>query len=315
MLNITVKTLQQKTYKIQIDPTKSVLDLKNQIAEHCGVDKYPADQQKLIYSGEVLLDDDQVTKYNIDEKKFIVVLIHKPAKANESSASLENAGESSKASHIAGESTSTESSESPLNKTMAEAQSNMLVDSEEYSSVVRNIMDLNYSREEVVRALQASYNNPERAVEYLLTGIVADDTAMSSNTDVSTDEEDIAVLNALRGSSQLAEMGEILRNNPEMLSSVLQTISETNPGLLRIIAANQEQFMEMLNGSIAGGTPPTTPADTNTLQITPRDREAIDRIKALGFPEHLAIQAYFACDQNENAAAELLFSGSMDEQE
>lgn len=194
----------------------------------------------------------------------------------------------------------------------------MLVGSEEYSSVVRNIMDLNYSREEVVRALQASYNNPERAVEYLLTGIpgnVADDTALSFTTDASTDEEDGAVLNALRGSSQLAEMGEILRNNPEMLSTVLQTISETNPGLLRTIAGNQEQFMEMLNGAIAGGTTPTPPVDTNTLHITPRDREAIERIIALGFPEHLAIQAYFACDQNENAAAELLFSGNLDDTE
>ena len=46
---------------------------------------------------------------------------------------------------------------------------NMLATGAEYERLVKEIMDMGFERERVVQALRASFNNPDRAVEYLMT--------------------------------------------------------------------------------------------------------------------------------------------------
>lgn len=57
-------------------------------------------------------------------------------------------------------------------------------------------------------------------------------------------------------------------------------------------------------GGLEGGEGADPPG---TIRVTQEEKEAIDRLIALGFPKHRAVEAYLACDKNEQMAANFLF--------
>lgn len=61
-ININIKSSSDKKFVINIETEKTVLDLKNAIAEQTEV---PADRQRLIYSGRVLKDHDTLADCKI----------------------------------------------------------------------------------------------------------------------------------------------------------------------------------------------------------------------------------------------------------
>ncbi|GFR79295.1 UV excision repair protein RAD23 homolog B-like [Elysia marginata] len=77
---ITLKTLQQQTFKLEVTPDILVKDLKEKIEKEKGKE-YPASGQKLIYAGKILDDAKPLAEYKIEEKNFIVVMVTKPKAA------------------------------------------------------------------------------------------------------------------------------------------------------------------------------------------------------------------------------------------
>ncbi len=53
-----------------------------------------------------------------------------------------------------------------------------------------------------------------------------------------------------------------------------------------------------------GGDGPDPPG---TIRVTPEEKAAIERIEAMGFPKHRAIEAFLSCDKNEEWALNYLF--------
>uniref|UniRef100_A0A8C9UH88 UV excision repair protein RAD23 n=1 Tax=Serinus canaria TaxID=9135 RepID=A0A8C9UH88_SERCA len=224
----------------------------------------------------------------------------------------------------------------------------ILMTGQSYENMVTEIMSMGYEREQVIAALRASFNNPDRAVEYLLMGIPGDNQAVADppqppSTGASQSSAVAAAvatipttasslgghpLEFLRNQPQFQQMRQIIQQNPSLLPALLQQIGRENPQLLQQISQHQEHFIHMLNepvlesrqglsgsddGASTGGIGDAGNAHMNYIQVTPQEKEAIERLKALGFPEGLVIQAYFACEKNENLAANFLLQQNFDE--
>ncbi|KAH8252428.1 hypothetical protein KR038_010711 [Drosophila bunnanda] len=411
---ITVKNLQQQTFTIEFDQSKTVLELKKKIHEERGAE-YIAEKQKLIYAGVILIDERTIESYDVDEKKFIVVMLTRDASARPAETDTTNKIPKDSKLATAGniEKSETKNAEDlshteaapvadaapPLRQIsnsdligelanaslQSRAESNLIM-GDEYNQTVLSMVEMGYPREQVERAMAASFNNPERAVEYLINGIPAEegnlfnvnDEAINPSLIQLSGQSNIPAASTvdrptesisdpfefLRSQPQFLQMRSLIYQNPHLLHAVLQQIGQTNPALLQLISENQDAFLNMLNQPIDGETDSgsgdtvsrarnpaqianifapsdaqeeggrgtmavggnTTDATENldleqqspglgvsTIRLNPQDRGAIERLKALGFPEALVLQAYFACEKDEELAANFLLSSSFDD--
>ena len=381
-MKLTFKTLQQQTFSIEMDAEKTVLDLKQRVEEEKGKDKFPVKEMKLIYAGKILADEKPLSEYNIDEKTgFIVVMITKskstpaPPSSGTAATSQSSATASTPASDKDDEKkedTSTSESSTTSSTTTTTTSSSMttsttpattgppsvataestLVTGTQYEEMVTAITSMGYERDQVVRALRASFNNPDRAVEYLISGIpsVQDESAPAdqgsgTTTPASGGNTGDNPLAFLQNQPQFALIRQAVQQNPALLPTLLQELGQSNPQLLQYITQHQEEFINLLNqpvegggtgagtgtaappagsGNNSGGQPPTGEGQpgnppgggesgTSYIQVTPEERQAIERLKALGFPEGLVVQAYFACEKNETLAANFLLEQGFDD--
>ncbi|KAM9384163.1 RAD23 homolog A, nucleotide excision repair protein b isoform 2-T2 [Pholidichthys leucotaenia] len=386
MLRVTLKTLQQQTFKVEIDPELTVKALKEKIEEERGKDAFPSAGQKLIYAGKILNDDTPLKEYKIDEKNFVVVMVTKPKPAPPpqptpqptpqpaaAPPSAEAPAAASEPAHASSTPTHTTSTPLPVPHSvppceppplvpentpasseaaapaaaqepskdsapdsgpaamaasasasdpedvctaprseehppttagppgekpredpetepsatapptapaasslmdelgLLEEAASILVTGPAYENLVSEIMSMGYEREQVVAALRASYNNPDRAVEYLLMGIPAEvsdlphqepvrqsappnpsapatqasqpapadpDTGPVSGSQLPTTGGGSGSmgnpLEFLRSQPQFQQMRQIIQQNPALLPALLQQLGRDNPQLLQI---------------------------------------------------------------------------------
>ncbi|KAK5941712.1 UV excision repair protein rad23 [Knufia obscura] len=116
----------------------------------------------------------------------------------------------------------------------------------------------------------------------------------------------------LRNSEHFQHLRRLVQQQPAMLEPILQQVAEGNPQLAQIISQNSEAFLQLLSEDLTGGEGGGLPA--GSIHVTQEESDAIERLCGLGFARERVIQAYFACDKNEELAANFLFEQPDDDE-
>ncbi|QIX01808.1 hypothetical protein AMS68_007325 [Peltaster fructicola] len=360
-MKLTFKDLKQQKFTIDAEATETIGALKEKISAEKG---WEPSSQKLIYSGKILQDDNTIESYKIEEKGFIVCMTSKPKPAPKAAAvpstpAPAQAPSTPAAPAAAPSSTSAQPpatpSPAPASVSAGSGQSfndpSALAIGNERAAAIANMESMGFPRDQIDRAMRAAFFNPDRAVEYLLTGIPASAQqeqaapAPSANpasvpstraaAPAQSEESGEAVnlfeaaagnraatatatggetrstaanLDFLRSNPQFQQLRQVVQQQPQMLEPILQQVAAGNPQLAQMITQNPEEFMRLLaeDGDGEEGDVQLPPG-LQQLVVTEEERDAIERLCRLGFERDMAIQAYFACDKNEELAANFLF--------
>lgn len=257
-MKLQIKTLNQKSLVIDIEDTKTVYELKKELSLYPDIGVKP-ELQKLIYAGKILENDDKLSVYNIDVKKFLVIMIlkqplavtPKAAEPQKTDGAKEQPVTSKQEEKKVEEKPKAKEENTPKTTTPAATESGTEFRTpatpadDKTNELVTQIMSMGYPESEVRKALEASFNNPERAVEFLIEGIPSTPEVEAYS------EENEGNLNTpfdelLRNDPIYQTLRSTLQRQPELLDAAIQRIGETNPSFLNLISENQAEFLSML---------------------------------------------------------------------
>ncbi|KAG0556401.1 hypothetical protein KC19_11G051100 [Ceratodon purpureus] len=207
-MKISVKTLKGNHFDLQVAEDELVSSVKAKIEESQGKEAFPCAQQLLIHQGKVLKDDTTMADNKVAENGFLVVMLTKtkapaapgaggasgsaqapapaapaPTPAPAPAAAPAPAPVAAPAPPAAPAPTPAVVAPPPAAPVAGapagtgdgygHAASNLVAGSA-LEQTVQQIIDMGggtWDRDTVLRALRAAFNNPERAVEYLYSGI------------------------------------------------------------------------------------------------------------------------------------------------
>ena len=305
-MKLILKNLKQVQYPVEVESEKvTVKDLKNEIEKIHGFDGALI---KLLHNGKVLEDSKTLEEYQIKNENVIIMMNTKPkAKPNPEPSEVPKASESKKEEQPKAE-------EKP--KT-------------DYSQQISSLVDMGYEREKVEKAINASKGNIDLALEYLNSGNIPEPKPNQSSQPSQPSQQSEGTRSnlplELRRNASLMKV--VCHNEPEKIFTILNTLKQRNPALLNKIKEHEEEFKNLL-------VSPITQEDIDAfkllqddlrgmsqggrveIRLTPEEAAAVKRLKDLGnFSQNEVLQAYLACDKNEELAANYLFEQKMRDEE
>lgn len=347
---------------------------------------HPAENQKLIFSGKILADEKTIGDYEIKEKDFLVVMVSKPKakkpadepKSESSSTAAATTAEAPATpapKQVATEFKATEAPATATSETTAQASSGVpetpasqndslqtgsFLSGADLETAINNIVEMGFPKNDVQRAMRMSFNNPDRAVEYLMNGLPeevapsrptavapatpatpspAASNAAANNASTTpaprsgnlfeqaaalqagggaganADAPDVSMLAEDDGQGRqvldignpqiLAQLRQLLEQNPAALQPLIQALVQSNPQLAEALSADPDGVLRMLAGEGLEGEESFEIPSLQQLQE--EDRTQVEQIMAMGIPESKAIECYFMCGRNLEMAVQYYF--------
>ena len=159
------------------------------------------------------------------------------------------------------------------------------------------------------------------------------------------DDAGLAALAELRRHPQFAALQQLLAAQPALFPQVLHSLQASSPHLVQAILRHQRAFAEMLREGAPGeadlmaGQPAFPPElygmegmedddddgddddgeeddgeegdeDMGQVRLSPEEAEAVSRLEGLGFEWGACVEAYLACDKDEQLAANFLLENA-----
>ncbi len=326
-MKLLLKNLKQVIYNIEIPSEKStVLELKKEIEK---VHKFDANKLKLLFNGALLDDSKTLGDYKIQEESVVVMMNSKVKPINVGGVPSSNTISSQP-----------KPEEKKEEKKIEKKQEIPKKEEKKFTEQIKSLVDMGFDKSQAESAIKAAKGQIDKAIDFLYNGIPeglndndsgqggeqqsqAQEQAKAPGEESNQQEEDEDPVKTV------ASVAKILcKSNPSTLTILLQNIQHTDPDLMNLIKQREEEFKNFLEepineqdyrafqkyqqkmglGGLGLGQGSGTGQRQVRLNLTPQDREAINRLKALGdFEEAEVIQAYIACDKNEELTANYLF--------
>ncbi|WPT16958.1 Ubiquitin receptor RAD23b [Picochlorum sp. SENEW3] len=361
---VTFRTVKGDSFQLELEEDATIESVKATIEANRGDDGstgkiFPMASTNIIFQGKILRDGSTLKENGVTEQGFCVVMSMKSKgqpKKTAAAAAAQEKGEATPAAAAEGTATPSapvkESGQGTEinNQDPYKSAASELATGEMLNSKIEQIMEMGFPRDDVVKALRAAFNNPDRAVEYLMNGIPEETMGdAAQDADVGQGEESEGAearageqqpfnmfapqggdnssaasgttpLAALRNNPQFQTLRALVQQSPQLLQPMLQELGKNNPSLLTRINENQEEFLSMINEPLGPGERNLAEAMQHMvggggeqrveIELTEEEAAAVDRLAAMGFDKEACIEAFLICDKNEEAAANFLLENS-----
>ena len=332
---IYTKNLKGDKTELQVDPADTIISIKEKLRDLQG---HPVELQKLILAGKILDDSKTCSDSGIVENATLVLMVSKPKPEAKPVPPVQSAPPvlapnparpaavplpvpAMVPSPSSPSGVSVPAPSSAPNPPSSVEGPEALVTGEQLSSTISMICEMGFDRKDVEAAMKAAFNNPDRAIEYLTSGIPqvhqAEPPAASNQQ-----------FRQIMQDPQFLQILQMIQQNPAALGPIMQQIQQSNPDLYNLLMTNREEFMQMMQEGNApqsritpemvGGLPRPPPGAT-VIQLTPEEHEHLKQLMEIGYSKQQALEAYLSCDKNFEWAANYLLEnyppGSMEQDE